>query len=124
MLYFLSDYTEGAHPKLLERLQETNLISQPGYGEDRFCAAAREKIRATCGKPGADVYFLVGGTQANAVTIASLLQRWEGVIAADTGHIGVHEAGMPRAGCYRQNNHDGNIAAQRSMMSLAMMIPS
>ena len=52
MLYFLSDYTEGAHPKILERLQETNLVSQPGYGEDCFCAAAREKIRAACGKPG------------------------------------------------------------------------
>ena len=93
MLYYLSDYTEGAHPRILERLQETNLISQPGYGEDRFCAAAREKIRAACEKPAADVYFLVGGTQCNAVTIASLLQRWEGVIAADTGHINVHEAG-------------------------------
>ena len=93
MLYFLSDYTEGAHPKLLERLAETNLVSQPGYGEDRFCAAAREKIRAACEKPEADVYFLVGGTQCNAVTIASLLRRWEGVIAADTGHINVHEAG-------------------------------
>ena len=93
MLYFLSDYTEGAHPKILERLAETNLISQPGYGEDCFCAAAREKIRTACEKPEADVYFLVGGTQANAVTIASLLNRWEGVIAASTGHIGVHEAG-------------------------------
>ena len=93
MLYYLSDYTEGAHPRILERLQETNLISQPGYGEDRFCAAAREKIRAACEKPGADVYFLTGGTQTNAVAIASLLKRWEGVIAAQTGHIGVHEAG-------------------------------
>ena len=93
MLYFLSDYTEGAHPRILERLAETNLISQPGYGEDVFCASAREKIRAACLKPDADVYFLVGGTQANAVAIASLLNRWEGVIAADTGHIGVHEAG-------------------------------
>ena len=93
MLYYLSDYTEGAHPRILERLQETNLISQPGYGEDRFCASAREKIRAACEKPEADVYFLVGGTQCNAVTIAALLQRWEAVIAADTGHINVHEAG-------------------------------
>ena len=93
MLYFLSDYTEGAHPKVLERLAETNLVSQPGYGEDCFCAAAREKIRAACEKPGADVYFLTGGTQTNAVAIASLLKRWEGVIAAQTGHIGVHEAG-------------------------------
>lgn len=93
MLYFLSDYTEGAHPRILERLQETNLVSQPGYGEDMFCAAAREKIRAACQKPDADVYFLVGGTQCNAVAIGSLLQRWEAVIAAHTGHIGVHEAG-------------------------------
>ena len=93
MLYFLSDYTEGAHPAILKKLQDTNLVSQPGYGEDCFCAAAREKIRAACEKPEADVYFLVGGTQANAVTIASLLNRWEGVIAAGTGHIGVHEAG-------------------------------
>ena len=93
MLYYLSDYTEGAHPRILERLQESNLVSQPGYGEDCFCAAAREKIRAACRKPEADVYFLVGGTQCNAVTIASLLQRWEAVIAADTGHINVHEAG-------------------------------
>ena len=93
MLYYLSDYTEGAHPRILEKLQETNLISQPGYGEDLFCASAREKIRAACSKPEADVYFLVGGTQCNAVTIASLLQRWEAVIAADTGHINVHEAG-------------------------------
>ncbi len=93
MLYYLSDYTEGAHPRILERLQESNLVSQPGYGEDCFCAAAREKIRAACRKPEADVCFLVGGTQCNAVTIASLLQRWEAVIAADTGHINVHEAG-------------------------------
>ena len=93
MLYYLSDYTEGAHPRILERLQETNLVSQPGYGEDCFCASAREKIRAACLKPQADVYFLVGGTQCNAVTIAALLQRWEAVIAADTGHINVHEAG-------------------------------
>ena len=48
MLYFLSDYTEGAHPKLLESLARTNLVSQPGYGEDEFCAAAREKIRQAC----------------------------------------------------------------------------
>ena len=93
MLYFLSDYTEGACPQVLQRLQETNLVSQPGYGEDCFCAAAREKIRAACGRPEADVYFLTGGTQCNAVAIASLLQRWEAVIAADTGHINVHEAG-------------------------------
>ena len=93
MLYFLSDYTEGAHPRILERLAETNLVSQPGYGDDAYTVSAREKLRAACRRPEAGVYFLSGGTQANAVVISSLLQRWEGVIAAETGHIGVHEAG-------------------------------
>ena len=93
MLYFLSDYTEGAHPKLLESLARTNLVSQPGYGEDEFCAAAREKIRQACGCPEAQVFFLVGGTQANLVTISALLGRTEAVICAETGHIAVHEAG-------------------------------
>ena len=93
MLYFLSDYTEGAHPKLLRRLEETNLSSQPGYGEDAYCAAAADRIRAACELPEADVRFVVGGTQANLLVISALLRRWEAVLAADSGHIAVHEAG-------------------------------
>lgn len=93
MLYFLSDYTEGAHPRILERLAESNLESQPGYGEDRWCASAREKLRAACACPEAEVFFLTGGTQVNAVTISALLGRTEAALAADTGHIAVHEAG-------------------------------
>ena len=91
MLYFLSDYTEGCHPKVLEALAETNLISQPGYGEDLWCRRAADRIRALCGAE-ADVHFLTGGTQANLVVISSLLRRHEAVIAAETGHINVHEA--------------------------------
>ena len=91
MLYFLSDYTEGCHPKILEALAATNLISQPGYGEDRWCRSAAEKLRALCGE--VDVHFLSGGTQANLVVISALLRRHEAVIAAETGHIAVHEAG-------------------------------
>ena len=93
MLYFLSDYTEGCHPKVLERLAETNLVSQPGYGEDAYCRAAAEKLRAACGTPEAEVFFLTGGTQANLVVISALLRRYEAVVAAGTGHINVHEAG-------------------------------
>ena len=93
MLYFMSDYTEGAHPKVLEALEKSNLVSQPGYGDDCFCAAAREKIRQACAKPEADVYFLVGGTQTNLAVISALLRRWEGVLCTETGHIAVHEAG-------------------------------
>ena len=92
MLYFLSDYTEGCHPTVLEALAESNLISQPGYGEDVWCRRAADKIRALCGED-ADVHFLTGGTQANLVVISALLRRHEAVIAAETGHINVHEGG-------------------------------
>ena len=92
MLYFLSDYTEGCHPEVLKALAESNLISQPGYGGDLWCRRAADRIRALCGTD-ADVHFLTGGTQANLVAISSLLRRHEAVIAAETGHINVHEAG-------------------------------
>ena len=97
MITFENDYSCGAHPKVLERLIETNLIPQPGYGFDCLSERAREKIRAACGCPEAEIYFLSGGTQTNAVVLASLLKPWEGVIAAQTGHIHVHEAGAPEA---------------------------
>ena len=92
MLYFLSDYTEGCHPEVLEALAESNLISQPGYGGDLWCRRAADRIRELCGTD-ADVHFLTGGTQANLVVISSLLRRHEAVIAAETGHINVHEGG-------------------------------
>lgn len=93
MLSFESDYTRGAHARVLQRLLETNLEPQSGYGNDDYCKTAAEKIRAACGCPQADVFFLVGGTQANAVVIDALLKRYEGVLCAETGHIAVHEAG-------------------------------
>ena len=93
MLSFLSDYTEGAHPKVLQALIESNMITLPGYGEDPICARAKEKIRAFCKAPDADVFFLTGGTQANLVTISTLLRRYEAVVCAATGHINTHEAG-------------------------------
>ena len=93
MLFFENDYCEGAHPAILQRLAETNMEKLPGYGTDPYCASARDKIRAACGCPEADVFFLVGGTQANAVVIGSLLQSYQGVVAASTGHVNLHEAG-------------------------------
>ena len=97
MITFENDYSCGAHPAVLKRLCETNLIPQPGYGFDCFTESARARIRAACGCPEAEIYFLTGGTQTNAVVLASLLKPWEGVIAAQTGHIHVHEAGAPEA---------------------------
>ena len=93
MLYFENDYCEGAHPAILQKLTETNFEKVPGYGTDPYCASAREKIRAACACPDADVTFISGGTQTNAIVIASMLQRWQGVLAAATGHVAAHEAG-------------------------------
>lgn len=93
MISFENDYTTGAHPQILQRLSETNFQAAPGYGMDPYCESAREKIRNACGCPGAQVFFLVGGTQTNAVVISSMLKGHEGVVAAETGHINVHEAG-------------------------------
>lgn len=93
MISFESDYIMGAHPRILERLTETNFEALSGYGVDKYCESAKEKIKNAIGCPDADVWFLTGGTQANAVVISTMLERCEGVIAATTGHIGFHEAG-------------------------------
>ena len=93
MISFECDYAEGAHEKVLQRLIETNREQQVGYGFDTYTEMAKEKIRKACECPEAEIYFLVGGTQTNAVVIRSMLQPYEGAVAAATGHIGVHEAG-------------------------------
>lgn len=93
MLYFENDYSEGAHEKVLQSLIETNMEKLSGYGSDRYCELAKEKIRKSCKCPEADIYFLMGGTQTNQTVISSVLNQYEGVIAASTGHISSHEAG-------------------------------
>ena len=93
MVSFECDYIAGAHPAILKSLIETNYEALPGYGMDHYTESAKEKIRAACNCEDADVEFLVGGTQTNAVVISTMLQDWEGVITPDNGHISVHEAG-------------------------------
>ena len=114
MLSFQSDYIMGAHPKILSALERTNFVATAGYGEDQFCKSAKEKIKAACNCPDADVWFLVGGTQTNAVVISTVLERFEGVIAAETGHIGFHEAGAVEYTGHKVlliPGHDGKIDA-------------
>ena len=93
MIYFNSDYLEGAHSAIMERLNDTNMMQTIGYSEDEICAAAREKIKAACHAPDADVHFLVGGTQTNTTVIAAILRPWQGVLSAVSGHINCHETG-------------------------------
>ncbi|MBR1882014.1 MAG: aminotransferase class I/II-fold pyridoxal phosphate-dependent enzyme [Muribaculaceae bacterium] len=97
MISFNCDYMEGAHPLILERLAQINTQKISGYGLDEYCMRAKEKIRAACRRPQADVQFLVGGTQTNTIAIDAMLRHNEGVIAATSGHINVHEAGAIEA---------------------------
>ena len=115
MLSFVNDYSEGAHEKILERLVETNRESLSGYGTDRYSESAKEKIRQACECPNADVYFLVGGTQTNQTVIDAFLQQYEGVVAAETGHVNVHEAGAIEFTGHKVltvPQHDGKICAK------------
>lgn len=93
MLSFESDYITGAHPRVLEALIASNDEVLAGYGEDVYTQRAKDKIRTACNAPDAQVVLLTGGTQTNATVISLLLDDCEGVLAAETGHIALHEAG-------------------------------
>ena len=114
MLSFVNDYSEGACPEILQRLAETNLDHNPGYGSDDICASASRRIREAFSCPEAEVFYLVGGTQTNTVVIDSLLSKCEGVVSAATGHIGVHEAGAVEASGHKVltvPSHSGKMTA-------------
>lgn len=101
MLYFDSDYLEGAHPNILDKLVASNFEQTPGYGTDTYCKSARQKIRTACNCPDAQVHFLVGGTQTNATVIDGILKSFEGIIATNCAHIEVHEAGAIEFGGHK-----------------------
>lgn len=101
MLAFNNDYSHGAHPAVLQALVDTNMEPQPGYGTDAHTERAKQLIREACQAPDADVFFLVGGTQANATVIDMLLAPYEGVVAAETGHVACHEAGAIEFGGHK-----------------------
>ena len=115
-IQFQCDYNEGCAPQILQRLSETNLEQNIGYGEDPHCEHARELIRKACEASEADVHFLVGGTQANATIISSILRPYQGVIAATTGHIAIHETGAIEHGGHKvlaQPATNGKIQAEQ-----------
>lgn len=114
MLRFECDYGEGAHPRILARMMETNLEQTPGYGLDPHCDRARALIQERCQAPEAKVHFLVGGTQANFTVIAAALRPWQGVISAASGHINAHETGAVEATGHKVlalPHQDGKITA-------------
>lgn len=116
MTRFENDYTQGAHPRILQRLLETNMDQTSGYGTDEYCERARELIRRECQAEHADVHFLVGGTQTNTTVIAALLRPHQGILAADTGHIAGHETGAIESTGHKVltlPNTDGKITVQQ-----------
>ena len=109
MIRFDSDYTNGAHPAILERLLQTNTAQTIGYGEDEYCRRAAEKIRKLCRREDAAVRFFVGGTQTNLTVISALLRPYQGVLSAETGHINVHESGYrPQGAGHPQQRRENN----------------
>lgn len=97
MISFGSDYIEGAHPLIMERLMQTNMEQTLGYGVDEYSIKAKKLIQKACHNEEVDVHFVVGGTQANLIVIAAALRPFEGVLAATSGHINVHETGAVEA---------------------------
>lgn len=115
MIYFDSDYMAGAHPEVLKRLIETNAEQTVGYGCDAYTAKAASLIKEACCAPEARVHFLVGGTQTNATVIDGILKRHEGVLAAESGHINVHESGAIEATGHKiltLPSYDGKVKAE------------
>ena len=114
-LYFGSDYLEGAHERVLERLIEVNRQPAAGYGSDSHSERAYDLIRQACDCPHATVHFFIGGTQTNSTVIRALLRPYQGVLAPDTGHINVHEAGAIELGGHKVlplPSHEGKLTAQ------------
>lgn len=108
MISFTSDYIAGAHPLIMQKLLETNLENLSGYGTDPYCASAKEKIKEVFDCSEGEVFFLVGGTQTNQVIISTMLDSYEGVIAAKTGHVSIHEAGAIEYSGHKVLELEGN----------------
>ena len=116
MISFTCDYTEGAHPKILEELNMTNYEQTEGYSEDKYCKEAIRIIKGKCNCEDVDIHFLVGGTQTNLTVIAAALRPYQGALAAESGHINTHETGAIEATGHKVlalESSDGKITADQ-----------
>lgn len=114
--HFFDDYSEGAHPSILDALVRTNLQQEEGYSADSFSAQATQLLQIQMNQPNAAVHFVATGTQANIVCLASLLKPYESVIAVDSGHINVFEVGAIEATGHKVHclpAEDGKLTPQR-----------
>ncbi|MEO6137180.1 MAG: beta-eliminating lyase-related protein [Luteimonas sp.] len=119
---FFDDYSEGAHPRVLELLATTNGRQEPGYGDDTVSQQAAALLKQAIGNPSAAVHFVSGGTQANLVALASMLKPYESIIAATTAHICVHETGAIEATGHKIHpvpGHDGKLDPEQIRLVVA-----
>src|SRR5699024_3016328 len=115
MIRFDTDYTEGAHKQILERLIETNDEQLPGYGTDHYSNTAKEYIKKRCNND-VDVHFMMGGTQANMTIISSALRTHQGIISPDSGHIAADETGAIESTGHKVlqvENENGKLSASQ-----------
>lgn len=122
MIYFNCDYTEGAHPEILQMLQKTNMEQTVGYGEDEYCMEAISYVKKHCKRDDIEVQFLVGGTQTNLLVISSALRPHQGVMSASTGHINVHESGAIEATGHKVLAIPGDSSGKLSAENAEKMI--
>ncbi|MED9822798.1 MAG: beta-eliminating lyase-related protein [Christensenellales bacterium] len=114
-LFFRNDYGEGAHPLVMQRLMQTNMEHTCGYGLDAYSLRAAELIRTLCGKPEAAVHMMIGGTSTNMVALSAFMRPYEAAIAAQTGHINVHETGTIEGSGHKvciADSRDGKVLPQ------------
>lgn len=97
MIFFRSDYSLGAHPRILDALSKTNMVHTDGYSEDEFCYKAADLIKSEIGRTDADIHFMVGGTPANLISAAAFLRDYQSIVAVDSAHICKHETGAIEA---------------------------
>lgn len=115
MYSFENDYSEGAHPQILKAMIDHNLVQQKGYGLDDFTKQACSIMQERLGTNNIDIHFVVGGTQANKVSLASFLRPYEAVICTDEGHINTHEAGAIEANGHKViavDSPDGKLTTE------------
>lgn len=116
MYSFTNDYSEGAHDNILKALLESNLNQSTGYGLDEYSDKAKDILKNVLKNDNIDIHFIPGGTQVNLICISSFLKQYEAAIAADTGHIAVHETGAIESCGHKvitANSSDGKLTVDK-----------
>jgi len=113
---FASDNNAGIHPILLEAIREANSGHVIAYGDDVYTRKAETTFRKYFG-PQTEVFFVLTGTGANVLSLASITRSFHAVISAGTAHIQVDECGAPEkfTGCKLISlpSPDGKLTAEK-----------